>query len=257
MLDNRLGAQYYTIRDFVQNAEDFDASCKKIADIGYKTVQLSGIGDIPPEKIKESLDKYGLTAVCSHRPAKEYEESIDAVIAWHKTVGCDIAGIGVMPTGFEYDPEAVYAFAEKFSRIADRLHEAGLTFAYHNHSFEFMKMDGKYIFDVIAENTNPETFKFILDAYWVAYAGIDVVELIEKYGDRIAVIHLKDLAIEVNEAKISEVGNGNIKWGRIIDACNRCGVKYALVEQDTCKGDPFDSLKISYDYLTSNGWFQM
>ncbi len=252
-MDKRIGAQYYTIRDFVQNEADFDASCKKVAEIGYKTVQLSGIGDIAPEKIKEILDKYGLEAVCSHRPAKEYEEALDELIRWHKLVGCKIAGLGALPS-FKAEPSVLDEFLEKYVPISAKLAEAGLTFAYHNHAFEFVRLDdGRWFFEHMMERTNPEHLKLILDAYWVSYAGVNPVELIEKYADRIEAVHLKDLKIVDHKPVICEIGRGNINWSAVIEACEMAGVKYALVEQDTCDGNPFDSLKISYDYITEKG----
>ncbi len=253
-MDKRLGAQLYTIRDFVQNAEDFDKSCKKIADIGYKTVQLSAIGPIEPQTVRNILDKYGLSAIVSHRPAKEYEEELDKLIEWHRITGCEIAGMGVMPTGFDASPDKIASFIEKYKAISKKIKEAGLVFAYHNHSFEFTKINGKYIFEMVAEETDPDEFKFILDIYWLVYAGINPVDFIKKYGKRIIAVHFKDLKIKVNEACICEVGEGNIDWDSVIKACDEAGVKYGFVEQDTCDGDPFDSLKISYDYLKNKGF---
>ena len=69
-MDKRLGAQYYTIREACKTVEDFDASCKKVADMGYKTVQISGIADYDAETIKEITGKYGLSVVCTHRAPK-------------------------------------------------------------------------------------------------------------------------------------------------------------------------------------------
>ncbi len=249
-MNKNIGAQYYTIRDFTKTKEDFDKACERVAAIGYKLVQLSGIGDIAPEDIRKILDKHGLTAVCTHRPPQEYEGDLDKLIAWHKTVGCKIAGLGAMP-GFNAKPETINTFIEKYKPIAARLHEAGLIFAYHNHAFEFEKVSGRYVFDYIAESLD---VSFILDAYWLAYAGINPAEFIRQYKGRIPVIHFKDLAIVNNTVKYAEIGNGNINWDAVIEACEDAGVEYALVEQDVCDGDPFDSLKISYDYLAKKGF---
>ena len=96
-------------------------------------------------------------------------------------------------------------------------------------------------------------FDFILDTYWASYAGIDPCGLIQRLGKRASMIHFKDLAVDINsKVEIAEVGQGNLDWDKIIAASKDC--EYALVEQDTCKGNPFDSLKISYDLLTKKGF---
>ena len=250
-MDKRIGAQYYTIRSSCQTIEDFDASCKKIKEIGYKLVQLSGIGKFSAEEIKPILDKYGLEVVCTHRPAANYLENLDGEIEFHKTIGAKICGLGSMP-GFNTNPETIEEFAKNFAPVADKLAEHGLIFAYHNHAFEFEKVNGKYAFDIIAEkNTN---FKFILDVYWLAIAGINPAKFIKKYADKIACVHFKDLKIKDNKPCYAEIGQGNLEWDEIISACEQAGVEYALVEQDTCDGDPFDSLKISYDFLKEKGF---
>ena len=246
----KIGAQYYTIKDFCQTLEDFDASCKKVADIGYKYIQLSGIGNFEAKDIKPIIDKYGLKVVCTHRPAVNYLENLDKEIEFHKTLGIKICGLGCMPD-FNAKPETLKKFVENFTSVAEKLAENGLIFAYHNHAFEFEKVDGKYAFDIITEaSTN---FKFILDVYWLAIAGINPAKFIKKYADTIACVHFKDLKIVDNGPTYAEVGNGNLEWDEIIASCEEVGVEYALVEQDACDGDPFDSLKISYDFLKSKG----
>ncbi len=252
-MDKRIGAQYYTIRDFCGSLDDFDESCKKIAKIGYKTVQLSGIGEFDPKEIKKVLDKYNLEAVCTHRPAKNYIESIESEIEYHKAINCHIAGLGMFP----YDkatPETVQKFIDEYSPAAERLKESGIVFAYHNHCLEFAKSGGEYLFDMLLNGFKSDNLKLILDVYWLAYSGIDPAKFIRKYKDKIACVHFKDLRIEWFEHKFAEVGLGNLNWEEIIDACGESDAEYALVEQDICVGDPFDSLKQSYDFLSGKGF---
>ena len=118
-------------------------------------------------------------------------------------------------------------------------------------------IDGKPLLDHIIENTDPEIATFILDTCWVDFGGGDVVEYINKLKNRIKVIHFKDYNGTVEETgrpRFSEIGNGCLDWDPIIKACEDANVEYAVVEEDVCPGDPFDSLKISYDYLTKKGF---
>ena len=252
-MDKRIGAQYYTIRDFCQTLEDFDESCRRVKEIGYKLVQLSGIGDFEGKDVKAILDKYGLQAVCTHRAPQNYLENLDREIEFHKTIGCKVCGLGAMP-GFNAKKETIEEFAKNFKPVIKKLAENDLIFAYHNHAFEFEKIDGKYVFDIITDSIAADNFRFILDAYWLSYAGVNPAKFIRERKGRIACVHLKDLKIVNNTPAICEIGVGNIDWDDVIAACEEAEVEYALVEQDTCDGNPFDSLKISYDYLSKKGF---
>ncbi|MBO5452349.1 MAG: sugar phosphate isomerase/epimerase [Clostridia bacterium] len=255
-MDKRIGAQFYTVRDFCQTAEDLDATFEKVSSMGYKVAQMSGIGSIPAEEIKKSADKYNVEICCTHRGFDEFlPENIEKTIEFHKTIGCRIAGIGGLPMEYRGDVESIRKFIKQANKAAETLKENGLTFGYHNHCFEFIKFDGKYMMDYILEETNPEAFKFILDTYWLAYAGISVVDFMDKVSDRIAILHYKDLAIENGyDIIMAEIGSGNLDWDKIIAKSFETSAEFAVVEQDTCKGNPFDSLKISYDYLAKKGF---
>ncbi|MBO5370683.1 MAG: sugar phosphate isomerase/epimerase [Clostridia bacterium] len=252
-MDKRIGAQYFTIRDFCKTLEDFDESCKKISEIGYKLVQLSAIGDFDGKDVRTILDKYGLTCVCTHRAWDNYINNIDSEIEFHKAIGCRVAGLGAMP-GFNAKIETVEDFVQKATKIIKKLEENGLIFAYHNHAFEFEKIDGKYVFDIITESMDSASFKYILDAYWLSYAGINPAKFIRERKGKISCVHFKDLKIVENKPVYAEIGCGNIDWDDVIAACEEAEVEYALVEQDICDGDPFECLKTSYNYLSKKGF---
>lgn len=255
-MNKNIGAQFYTIRNTCQTIEEFDESCKKVKDIGYKVVQLSGIGPFKAEDVKKIVDKYDLEVVCTHRAAANYLENLDEEIHFHKTLGCKICGLGGMP-GYTGE-ETVMNFIENFTPVCKKLEENGLVFGYHNHQFEFQKIKGKYVFDIITEAMNFDNFKYILDVYWLAFAGLNPAEFIRTHSDKIGCIHFKDLKIVRGETMYvpayAEIGNGNLNWDEIIKASFESKAEYALVEQDACDIDPFESLKISYDYLTKKGF---
>ena len=255
-MDNRIGAQYYTIRNSVKTLEDFDASCKRVKEMGYKVVQLSGIGDFAAEDIKEIIDKYGLTVACTHHAPAKYLEDVDAEIKFHKTIGCKVCGIGCFPNPSSATIESVTQFIEDFRPIIKKLKENDLIFGYHNHALEFIKLDGKYIFDIIFEGFKDlDNFKLILDVYWLAYAGKNPAKFIRDYSDKIACLHYKDMKMKTGREQImAEVGQGTLDWDDIIAASRESSALYALVEQDICETDPFDCLKTSYDFLTSKGF---
>lgn len=245
-MDKRIGAQLYTARDFLTTKEDFYESMKKIKEIGYEQIQASGLGISDADYIKKVCDEFGLEITCTHRPLDNYIHKLDEEIKYHKTLGCKIAGLGSMPPEFR-DELKVKEFVEVMNDIYEKLKKEGIEFAYHNHSFEFLKYEGEYVMDYFIKHGK---FSFIVDTYWLAYAGINPVDFIKKLGKRAICVHFKDLAMKnITETKMAPVGCGNLDWEKIITACEEAGVKYALVEQDECEEDPFICLKKSYDYL--------
>lgn len=251
-MDQRIGAQLYTLRDFCQTKEDFAQSMKKLQEIGYKQVQISAVGPIPAADLKEICDQYGMAVSCTHRGLTNYEEDLAGEIEFHKTLGCDIAGLGSMPGELRtFTKDSIMDFINRMNRINAGLKAAGITFAYHNHAFEFEKVNGKFVMDYFLEYGE---FSFIVDTYWLAFAGLNPAEYIQKMGERAVCVHFKDLAIIKDQVVMAEVTEGNLDWDQIIPACREAGVRWALVEQDVCRRDPFESLAISYKALTQKGF---
>lgn len=254
-MDMNIGVQCYTIRDFCQTIEDFDAACKKVNDMGYKTLQLSGTGDFSADEIKSVINKYNMKVVATHREPEGFMENLDKEIEFHKAIGCDICGIGMVPAR-KITEEAVESYIKDFKPIVKELGKAGLYFGYHNHAFEFIKLNGKFAFDIMDEAFDMDNYKYTLDVYWLAYAGLDPAKFIRTHKGRIGCVHFKDLAIEgIIDIKYAEIGVGNLNWDDIIAACKEADAMCAVVEQDVCQRDPFDCLKTSYDFLKTKGFF--
>ena len=177
----KLGAQGYTIRDFAKTPEDIKSSFEKLKNIGYKAVQVSGFGEIEPAILKEYADEFGLEICATHNPIERFENDIDNLIAEHKLWGCKYVGIGSMPFGRDAK-EGYDDFLKKIDIPSKKIADAGLKFVYHNHAFEFSKIDGdKTAFEYIIDNTTPDTFGILADFYWVQFAGITPVDFINKY----------------------------------------------------------------------------
>ena len=247
-----VGAQFFTIREFCKNLDDFAESLKKVADIGYKTVQISGVCEYEPQWLADQLKANGLKCVLTHTsPAKMQEDPVQ-VAKNHDVFDCDYVGLGSF--SFKGDsPETTFDyFFETYSKVAQALHDAGKYFMYHNHAHEFQKYEGKLILDHIAEKLPADQVGFTLDTYWIQTGGGDPAYWVEKFAGRVPCIHLKDYSYG---AKMAVVGEGNINFDRVFKAAEAAGTKYMLVEQDNCNGeDPFDCLRRSYEYLKANGF---
>ncbi len=246
-----IGAQFYTVREQCQNLEDFALSLKKVADIGYRTVQISGTCPYPADWLKENLEKNGLRCVLTHIPVPRLTEHLDQVISDHQVFGCRHIGLG----WWAFDPEKNMSYDQWmaiFPPIAKKIAASGCLFMYHNHDQEFKKLDGKLILDRLAEAMSPDEMGFTLDTFWVQAGGGDPAQWLEKLSGRVPVIHLKDYAYG---RQMAVVGEGNINFARVFEKAESAGTGYMLVEQDDCHGeDPFECLRRSYAYLRSWGF---
>ena len=196
MMDRRIGAQLFTTRASCQDAEGFDSTLARLSKIGYKTVQVSGVGPIGAADIRRICDKHNMEIICTHKGLDDYENNIDEMIAFHKELGCSIPGLGSMFPLTEAKTAAdVRSLIERLNKITRALAAEGLSFCYHNHAFEFMKIDGRYIMDYMLEYGE---FDYILDVYWLAYAAQNPAAFIRKIGKRAKVIHFKDLKMKGN-----------------------------------------------------------
>lgn len=247
-----IGVQFYTLRETCKDLAGLDETLKKVADIGYKNVQLSGVCAYEPEWIKEKLEAYGLKCVLTHTAADKLKAEAEKIAAEHTVYGCDYVGLGYARFDNEGDLEK---FITDFKPVAKTLKENGKYFMYHNHAHEFEKRDGKLIIEHLADEFDKDVMGFTLDTFWVQAGGCNPAEWIEKFSGRLPCIHLKDYAPKGFDKIMMPVGEGNLNWGKIFEAASTSGVKYMLVEQDDCNGeDPFDCIKRSYDYLKSCGF---
>jgi len=177
----KLAAQLYTVRDYTKTAEDFRATIKKVADIGYTAVQVSGIGPIPHEEVKAITDESGLTICITHVGFDYLQNDTEAAIAQHKLWNCPNVAVGSMPGPYrEGGLESFKRFAKDATEVGRKLADAGLTFSYHNHSFEFVRFGDRTGLDVIYEESDPRYLQAEIDTYWVQHGGGDSIAWIKK-----------------------------------------------------------------------------
>lgn len=248
-----LAAQLYTIRDFMKTPPDMAKSLKKIKDIGYDAVQLSGHGPISNEEMKKLVDDAGLVICATHTGYQTMRDEPQKTIDQHLLWECKNPGIGGLPGEYR-NGEGFAKFAKEASDVGAKLAEAGLRFAYHNHSFELEKFAGRTGLQILYEDSDPKYFNSEIDTYWVQHGGGDPAAWIKSLKGRAYIVHFKDMAIKGHEQRFAEIGEGNLNWPAILDACKHSGVEWHIVEQDRCyELDPFESLAISLRNLKAMG----
>ncbi|MBQ9986087.1 MAG: sugar phosphate isomerase/epimerase [Oscillospiraceae bacterium] len=253
----QIGAQLYTVHEHTKTLEDFSATLKKVADIGYKSVQVSGTCPYEPEWLRDELAKNDLKCVITHIAPKRIVEETELVVKQHEIFGCKHIGIGGLPLEMRGSLEGYEAFKKEYLPAALKMRDLGAKLMYHNHWFEFDKLDGKDVIERILEDFPEDSIDFTLDLGWAAFAGKDVLELIKMLDGRLSRIHLKDFADKPEDGSIDTVAylrpiyEGKLDYDAYINALAKTNCEYMLVEQDYSYDEcAFDCLKRSYENVT-------
>ncbi len=250
-----IGAQLFTLRDTMKTPDEMATTLKQVADIGYTTVQASGIGEIDPAELVKITDDNGLRIVVSHMGWDRFLNDLDGVIETHETWKCPHTAIGGLP-GDYHSEDGLKRFIDELAPIAERLVAEGLDFSYHNHSHELVQLgDSTWLAELYAR-VDGDMLKAEIDTYWIQHGGGDPAQWLRDCAGREPVIHLKDMIITSDrEQRFAEIGEGNLNWPAILEAAQESGVEWYLVEQDqSYERDPFESLAISYRNLKAMGW---
>ena len=253
MKTSQLAAQLYTCRELLSTPQDIAQTLRRVRAIGYTAVQVSGLGPIEEEELMRILDGEGLECCATHEPGRLILTEPEKVIARLQRLRCGYTAYP-FPSGVDFgDPAAVDALVSGLDRAGAALAAAGLTLCYHNHASEFRRIGGQIILEKIYAGTKPENLQGEPDTYWIQYGGADPVAWCKKLAGRLPLIHLKDYTVNTqNQPVMCEIGAGNLDFPRIVAAAEASGCRWFIVEQDTCPGDPVDSLAQSFDYLAAN-----
>ncbi|MFK4511829.1 sugar phosphate isomerase/epimerase family protein [Bradyrhizobium daqingense] len=237
------GLQLYTVRK--ELATNFQGTLRAVHQIGYAKVEFAGIYATPAANTRDVLQDFGLSAVSAHIPLADLLESA--------SVGLDVAGqtgasFIVCPwvdEGLRRTKSDWLHLCDRLNAIGATLRKAGLAFAYHNHDFEFHRLDdGTLPYALLLDRTERDFVEFELDVYWAKRGGVDPIHLVHRIHDRIKLLHLKDMT---RDGSITELGNGIIDFPRLICRAS-ISADRMFVEQDDSK-DPVSSIAVSFDYL--------
>jgi sugar phosphate isomerase/epimerase len=241
MRRDQISLQLYTVRE--ETARDMPGTLRRISEIGYPAVEFAGFGGETAEDLRNILDDLGLRASGAHVPFDSWETDPEAVITDMHTLGCAHAILPIAPPDQHRDETAVASLAGSLNRWGDLCRQEGVTFSYHNHDFEFAPLDGTTMWEVLVGETDPELVYFELDLYWVRYGGADPKRLLLDLGERIPLVHMKDMASDEQRSALP-VGEGTMPWNGLLEAADAAGVQWFVAEQDNPK-DALEDVRIS------------
>ena len=241
---DKIGLQLYTVRD--QMKADFEGTLARVAEIGYKEVEFAGYFNHTPADVRAILDKHGLSAPSTHVgdiSPDAWKAALDAAHA----IGHEYIVVPWIPVERRKTLDDWKQVAADFNRAAQAAHDAGIQFAYHNHDFEFPKVEGQVPYDVLLQNTDPKLVQLEIDLYWITKAGQDPLAYFARWPGRVPLVHVKDSAGPPDH-KMVDVGQGKIDWKRIFAKKDQAGIKHAFVEHDQ-PPQPFEDIAVSYRNL--------
>lgn len=246
----RVGVQLYSVRDLVK--QDFEGTLSRVGAIGYKEVEFAGYFNHTPEQVRAALDHAGLTAPSSHVGFEALESGWEAIVQTARQVGHQYLVCAWIPEERRRTLDDWKHASEVLNHAGSVCKDAGIQFAYHNHNFEFVPVEGKVPYDVMLESTDPALVKLEVDLFWITFAGADPLAYFGRYPGRFPLVHVKDMRPKPTpdasaEAVMTEVGKGSIDWKKIFRA-SQAGIQHYFVEHDQ-PADPLASIKASYDYL--------
>ncbi len=258
----KIGVQLYTVRDLMKS--DFDGTIAKVAQVGYKEVEFAGYFGRTGEQVRAACEKNGVSPVSTHVQYDELDDKFPAVIETSKTIGLKYIVCPWIPEELRKSPDIWKQAAAKFNHCGEQSKKAGMQFAYHNHWFEFLPVNGKLPYDELLKECDASLVKMELDLCWITAAGGDPLKYFARYPGRFPLVHVKDLKtlpkITAGGAQnygdtvdLTEVGSGLIDWKKIFAHSEQAGIKHYIVEHDHPK-EPLESIAKSYEYLNNLRW---
>lgn len=239
----RIGIQLYTVRSLLD--KDLDGTLAALRGIGYREVELAGLHGRTPAQFRAALDRAKLVAPSGHFELTALRNewpriAAEAVTLGHRYVVAAWIDAGERKTFSDYQ-----RIAAELNKIGERAKDAGFGFAYHNHSYEFERIDGKLPYDVMLDETDKALVAIEMDIFWMVTGGRDPRAYFERYPGRFPMVHVKD---RTKDGRMVDVGKGSIDFAKIIANAARGGVQHYYVEHDE-PANPLDSARASFTYL--------
>lgn len=237
----RTAIQLYTLRDLGDSLPELLA---RVGETDFDGVEFAGLGETEPTAVNNALDDTGLAIAGAHVGIDSLTESFEETVSRYRQVNCETVVVPYLDEIHFETREAVERTARELDALAGRLADEGISLHYHNHDHEFVDVDGHTAFDVLTERTTQ--VKFELDIGWVAAAGYDPVTLIDELGERISLIHVKDVQLEIREPV--ELGEGDVDIRGCVEAARRADVEWLVYEHDR-PSSPLKSLEHGSSHL--------
>src|SRR2546429_1546916 len=235
-----IGLQLYSLR--AQFSNSVLSTLDQVRRFGIEYVELAGTYNLPPGKFKEQLATKGLKPISGHFPFERYRDDVEGVARDAKTLGLQYVGCAWIPHQDPFDEKTCREAAAVFNRAGEALAKHGLKFFYHTHGYEFQPRGNGTLFDLLMAETNAKHVHYEMDVFWIVHPGEDPVKLLEKYGNRFELMHVKDMkkgtptGLLTGHSEVTNdvaLGAGIMDWPAILKAARKAGVKWYFIEDES------------------------
>jgi sugar phosphate isomerase/epimerase len=238
--ESAIGLQLYSLR--VQLATNVPGTLAEVKSWGVKNVELAGTYNLTPAQFKAQLDAHGLNAISGHFPYERLRDDVEGVARDAKILGLQYVGCAWIPHDGTFNEKTCREAIAVFNKAGEALAKHGLKFFYHVHGYEFQPYQDGTLLDLIMSGTNPKFVNFQMDVFWIVHPGQDPVKLLEKYGPRWQLMHLKGMRDSTPTGLLTghtdvtndvAVGTGKIDYAPILRAAQKLGVKWYIIEDES------------------------
>lgn len=251
--NNSFGIQLWTVKEAL--AKDPLGVLTHLSQSGYKKIESfegeKGIfWGMKNTEFKKHMDELGMKIVSSHcDTVKDFDRKCaEAAEIGMKYLICPHKGAQKSIDDFK-------RFADEFNACGETAKKHGIRFAYHNHDYSFVPMNGELPQDVMMNNTNPATVDFEMDMYWTVVAGVDPIAYMDKHPNRFKLVHVKDLSKTATGHESCIIGKGTIDYKSLLPKVAKRGVQHMIVEQEAYTGtNELDATKADAAYLKTLSW---
>lgn len=243
----KFALQLYTVRDCLD--KDVPGTLDKVKKMGYHNVECSSTHKLTHEEFQKELEQAGLKACSIHVSYDDVTKNVNKAIDLAKLYKVKYVAIGGIDSSLTPDRDGWIACGKALDAGGAILRQAGVQLCYHNHAHEFSLLGGQYAYDLLFGAASPENLAAEIDVFWVRYAGINPVTIINRYAGRSPLIHVKDMANAKSRA-FAAVGSGILPWHEIFPAGIKAGADWYIVEQDTCPRDSLESAAESAEFMS-------
>jgi sugar phosphate isomerase/epimerase len=253
-----LGLQLYSLRD--QFKHDVPGTLDKVKHFGFRHAELAGTYGLSAPEFMKMLEARGLKTVAAHFPYERYRDDVEGIAREAKALGLKYAGCAWIPHQGDFDETECRAAIAVFNRAGAALAQHGIKFFYHNHGYEFHPCGEGTLLDLMMRETSPQFVAFEMDLFWTVHPGQDPVKLLQRYGKRWELMHLKDLkkGVTGDLSGRSDVtndvalGTGQMDFPAILKAARRAGVKWYFIEDES--PTVLEQIPVSLRFLEQVRW---